>query len=176
MINVKHWLAIALLFSLSACSIWETNEKQVHSPPFAVSDMEKPPIKIDQHIIERIHWEVSPVFPSGNDQMRGVPNKVGFIDAPFKANQDNKYMWHFWGDSIPEGKLTIVAVKKGSHKLAPALTVDGKSVWTTGVPGGPNNGADAHIPSNIKLREPGTWALLVFLGNTYWDYVVIDVH
>ncbi|ATO36311.1 DUF4871 domain-containing protein [Geobacillus thermodenitrificans] len=173
---LKPLLVMVILFSLSACSIWEKNERQVHSPPSTVSDIEKLPIKIDQNIIERINWEVSPVFQSGNCLMRGVPNKVGFIDAPFTANQGNKYMWHFWGDSIPEGKLTIVAVKKGSNDVAPALTVDGKSVWTTSVPGSPNNGADAHIPSNMKLRESGTWALLIYLGNTYWDYVVIDVH
>lgn len=177
---IKHLLVIVILFSLSACSIKDEEKKQAQNPESTtsvkdMSDIEKVPVKINQKIINNINWEVSPVFQSGNYKMRGVPNKVGFIDAPFIANKDSKYMWHFWGDSIPEGELTIVAVKKGSNDIAPALTLDGKNVWTTRVPGGPNNGADAHIPSNMRLREPGKWALLVYLGKTYWDYVVIDV-
>ncbi|WP_239691248.1 DUF4871 domain-containing protein, partial [Geobacillus proteiniphilus] len=88
---MKHLLVIVILFSLSACSIWEKNKE--------MSDIEKIPVKIDQKVISHINWEVSPVFQSGNYKMRGVPNKVGFIDEPFIANKDSKYMWHFWGDS-----------------------------------------------------------------------------
>ncbi|WAA12791.1 DUF4871 domain-containing protein [Fervidibacillus halotolerans] len=179
----KYLFVIVILFALSACSILEKDgEKiQAQNPESTtagkgMSNLEKVPVKIDQKIINNINWEVSPIFQSGNFKMRGVPNKVGFIDVPFIANKGNKYMWHFWGDSIPEGELTIVAVKKGSNDIAPALKRNGKNVWTTGVPaGGPHNGADAHIPSSMTLREPGKWALLVHLGKTYWDYIVIDV-
>ncbi|WP_244943825.1 DUF4871 domain-containing protein [Siminovitchia fortis] len=61
----------------------------------------------------------------------------------------------------------MVAVKKGKNKVSPALVVNGEKVWTTSFLGGPNNGADAHLPSNMQLDESGIWALLVYLGDKY---------
>jgi Domain of unknown function (DUF4871) len=169
-------LGAVIVFALTSCSEeakQPTRGTESHAEE--TSGAEKPPVRVDEKVIRNIDWQVSPVFSAGGYQMRGVPNKVAFIDAPFFANQNGKYMWHFWGDSIPEGKVTIVAVKEGSGAITPALTLDGKSVWTTGGLGGPNNGADAHLPSNMMLGERGKWALLVYIGNTFWDYVVVEV-
>ncbi|OQP01014.1 DUF4871 domain-containing protein [Geobacillus sp. 44B] len=169
-------LAAVIVFALASCSEEarrQTRDTESHTEETSVA--ETSPVHVDKKVIRNIDWRVSPVFSSGDYQMRGVPNKVAFIDAPFVANQNGKYMWHFWGDSIPEGKLTIVAVQEGSGAITPALTLDGKSVWTTGELGGPNNGADAHLPSNMMLGERGKWALLVYIGDTFWDYVVVEV-
>lgn len=176
---IHYFIIAAILFSLSACSKEENEQIQGYESKKeeekGISRWKEAPVKVKETIINNIDWKVSPVFRSGGYRMRGVPNKVGFIDAPFIANKIDKYMWHFWGESIPKGELTIVAVKEGSKDIAPALMQDGISVWTTNVPGGPNNGADAHLPSNIRLSEPGKWALLVYLGDAFLDYVVIEV-
>jgi hypothetical protein len=169
-------LVAVIVLALASCSE-ETRQQTRGTESHAeeTSGAETPPVHVDEKVIRNIDWQVSPVFSSGSYQMRGVPNKVAFIDESFVANQNSKYMWHFWGESIPEGKLTVVAVKEDSGAITPALTLDGKSVWTTGDLGGPNNGADAHLPSNMMLGERGKWALLVYIGDTFWDYVVVEV-
>lgn len=152
----------------------ETEETITHS----VSVEKEPPVSVDKEIIQNIDWEVSDPFKSSSYIMRGIPEKVGFIDEPFKKNSAQKYMWHFWGD-IPDGKLTVVAIKKGRNDIFPALIVssfeDEQYVWTYESPAGPNNGADAHLPSNMKLNEKGKWALLVYIGDTYFDTIVVEV-
>ena len=132
------------------------------------------PISIEEQIIQNINWEVSETFQADNYTMRGTPTKVAFIDAPFVQSEGQKYMWHFWGD-IPDGKLTVVGIKKDSKEFVPVLTRDEQYVWSYGHPAGPNNGADAHLPSTMELPERGKWALLVYLGDNYIDHIVVDV-
>ncbi|OIK14279.1 DUF4871 domain-containing protein [Bacillus sp. MUM 13] len=138
------------------------------------NDEMTPPIEVDEKIIQEIDWEVSETFEAGNYTMRGIPNKVGFIDAPLIENKGNKYMWHFWGE-LPDGELTLIGIKKDSEKLVPVLTQENQHVWTYSSPAGPNNGADAHLPSNMRLPESGKWALLIYLGDKYFDNIIVNV-
>ncbi|WP_221563386.1 DUF4871 domain-containing protein [Alkalihalobacillus sp. TS-13] len=134
-------------------------------------------VDVSDEMIEEINWEVSPEFQAGTYMMRGIENKVGFIDAGFVANQGNKYMWHFWGDHL-EGKLSVVAVNENDpHTLVPALSngEDTYFMWSATELAGPNNRADAHLPSNMELTGSGKWALLVFLGGNYIDHIVVEV-
>ncbi|WP_347553235.1 DUF4871 domain-containing protein (plasmid) [Pseudalkalibacillus hwajinpoensis] len=129
--------------------------------------------------MQNIDWEVSETFNSGSYVMRGLPEKIGLIDAPFKKSIVKKYMWHFWGD-IPDGELTVLAIREGSNEIVPALIVpspeEERFVWTYDSPGGPNNGADASLPSNMQLDKKGKWALLVYLGEKYFDNIVVEVN
>ncbi|KGX89446.1 DUF4871 domain-containing protein [Pontibacillus marinus] len=135
---------------------------------------EKLPVEVRDTTIENIDWELSETFEAGTYTVRGVPNKLGFIDAPFVENKPQKYMWHFWGD-VPKGDLTVVGIKKGSQGITPVLMMGKDYVWSYNAPGGPNNGADAHAPSTMKLTEEGSWALLVYLGDEYFGQVIVEV-
>ncbi|WP_261132123.1 DUF4871 domain-containing protein [Bacillus sp. Marseille-Q3570] len=134
-------------------------------------------VDVTEEMIEEINWEVTPDFKTGNYMLRGIEKKVGFIDTGFIANQGNKYMWHFWGDQL-EGNLSVVAVNENEpYTLVPALSngEDTSFMWSTSELAGPNNRADAHLPSNMELTETGKWALLVFLGDNYIDHIVVEV-
>jgi hypothetical protein len=49
-------------------------------------------------------------------------------------------------------------------------------VWEYDVsPGGPNNGADAHIPSNLSLPTSGLWKLDAYLGGKLKGSIIVDV-
>ena len=177
----KYIFMSLMLIMLFGCN--DTNEKEESinnsvSVNSSKTEEKEPPVNVDKKVIQNIDWEVSGTFNSGSYVMRGIPEKVGFIDAPFIKNSGQKYMWHFWGD-IPDGELTVLAIKKGSNEIVPALIVpsieDERYVWTYNSPAGPNNGADAHLPSNLKLNEKGKWALLVYLGDKYFDNIVVEV-
>ncbi|MFK7692598.1 DUF4871 domain-containing protein [Paenibacillus sp. HJGM_3] len=118
--------------------------------------------------VQEPSWEVSPEFRSGTYLMRGVANKVGFIDPGFLAGKTNKYMWHFWGP--PEelnGKFVVKAVKQGDDQMIDVFSADALA--------GENNGADRHFPSSMSLPEPGLWRLLPFVNGRLIESIVVDV-
>jgi Domain of unknown function (DUF4871) len=135
----------------------------------------EPPVKIDEQLLSKTSWETSSTFESSGFKMLGKPQKVGIIYEPFESGKTKKYMWHFWGNNIPSGKLTVLGLKEGTKTVKPVLELDGYLVWASRELGGANNGADAHIPSNLKVNGPGKWKLFIFIGETYIDYIVIDV-
>ena len=81
----------------------------------------------------------------------------------------------FWGNNIPSGKLTVLGVKEGTKKAKPVLELDGQLVWASRELGGSNNGADAHIPSNMHIDHSGKWNLFIFIGEKYIDNIVVNV-
>lgn len=168
------WMIVSLMvFALFGCINPEKNTQQATKTSTAtVSD--NPPIEVDDKRTDEIDWNISETFESGSYTMRGIPNNVGFIEAPFIEESTKKYMWHFWGD-IPDGELTVVALKEGEMNPTPVLVHGSDHVWTYDAPGGPNNGADAHLPSNMMLPQSGKWALLVYLGEEYVDTIVVEV-
>ncbi|MCA1054148.1 DUF4871 domain-containing protein [Rossellomorea aquimaris] len=124
-------------------------------------------------MIQTIDWQVSETFKTSHYTMRGIRNKVAFIDAPFTDGREQKYMWHFWG-VVPEGEFTVIGVKEGSDELSPVLTRGSQSVWTYHSPGGQH--ADEHLPSTMSVRESGKWALLIYIGEEYFDQIIVEVN
>jgi hypothetical protein len=113
-------------------------------------------------------WEVSPFFHVGIYQMIGQEGKLGFIYAPFKPNKEQKYMWHFWGNEKElQGKFEVVAISKETGEEAIVFQADTLS--------GPNNGADAHKPSMMKLPTVGMWKLDAYIGGNLFGTVIVEV-
>ncbi|TMV50848.1 DUF4871 domain-containing protein [Paenibacillus mesophilus] len=113
-------------------------------------------------------WEVSPTFKSGAYDLRGVKDRLGFIDPGFIAGKPNKYMWHFWGRAEElNGELKIDAVRRGSNRV--------ESVFEAARLGAALNGADAAIPTSMTLPDPGMWRLMAFVDGKLLGSVVVDV-
>ncbi|WLR42272.1 DUF4871 domain-containing protein [Bacillus carboniphilus] len=119
-------------------------------------------------------WEESSIFESENYRMIGVEDKLGFIYDDSKATrfysgEANKYMWHFWGDSEKlKGNLKVIATHNDSKE---EMTV------IENLPiGGPNNGADAHIPSMMSLPKKGMWKLDAYVDDQLHGSVFIKVY
>ncbi|WP_052947771.1 DUF4871 domain-containing protein [Aneurinibacillus tyrosinisolvens] len=134
-------------------------------------------------------WKVSPAFmvkdpkrPNSPIEMFGKEGKIGIIGPQLYANNGQKWMWHFWGDknTLNSGKLKVEATNKHTDEKVPALIMDGGTanehkVWEYAGVGGSNNGADAHMPSNISLPKPGLWRLDVYIGDRLFGNIVIEV-
>ncbi|WP_442603733.1 DUF4871 domain-containing protein [Paenibacillus sp. KN14-4R] len=116
-------------------------------------------------------WVESPIFESGNFQMRGIENRVGFIGPnDVISGQGNKYMWHFWGSSNDlKGEFEVIAVRQGSNEM--------KSIFKSELPVNSGiNGAQASLPSSLTLPEPGMWRLMVYINNVLFDSIVVKAN
>ena len=120
---------------------------------------------------ETIDWDRKAV-KFGESGMIGNENKSGVIGADMPSLNGQKWMWHLWGiENATDTELTVVGYHKESgtvHKLL----IDG---WSLKL-GGENNGADAHIPSSVRIPEPGEWAILLYTNEELFDTVVYDIY
>ncbi|GAA0470503.1 hypothetical protein GCM10008935_28020 [Alkalibacillus silvisoli] len=115
--------------------------------------------------------ETSPTFSSHGQTMIGQENKIGFIygeDIPLIAGEEQKYMWHLWGEPEElEGKFEVIGTNEETGKRV--------NVFETEKLGGPNNGADAHAPSSFSLPSSGIWELEAHVGNERFETLVVEV-
>lgn len=123
--------------------------------------------------------QVSPLFKSGSYNLQGVEGKIGIL-APggFVANKPNKYMWHFWGtkEELAQTPFKVEAIDLNTGEKHQVLLVGSGTVWEYNYGlGGPNNGADAHLPSSMKLPHSGKWQLDAYLGGNLFGSIVINV-
>jgi hypothetical protein len=120
--------------------------------------------------LETINWERKAV-EFGDRGIIGNENKSGVIGAGMPSLNGQKWMWHLWGiENARNTKLTVVGFHKESETVHQIL-IDG---WTTGL-GGANNGADAHIPSSVKIPESGEWAILLYTDGKLFDILVYEI-
>jgi hypothetical protein len=119
-------------------------------------------------------WQESPLFKSGDFTMIGQEGRLGFIYSDrevdrFYPNQTQKYMWHFWGDDQEfDGELKVMATHENGGE--PITVLEDLPL------GGPNNGADRHVPSNMSLPKSGMWKLDAYIGDKLFGSVYVKVH
>ncbi|WP_226579785.1 DUF4871 domain-containing protein [Halobacillus litoralis] len=107
-------------------------------------------------------------FESGSYTMLGQKGKIGFIKASFSAQEEQKYMWHFWGDDEElKGSFRVEGKQEETGRTITVVEADGL--------GGPNNGADAHIPSIMSLPDSGKWHLDAYVGDQLFGTITINV-
>lgn len=118
-------------------------------------------------------WKESSVFKSNGYPMIGEEERVGFIYndsevTKFYPHQEKKYMWHFWGDDQEfNGDFKVIGTHESSNEKLTVL--EGYSL------GGPNNGADRHVPTNFSLPKSGMWKLDAYIGDKLFGSVFIKV-
>ncbi|MEH6945279.1 DUF4871 domain-containing protein [Bacillus sp. JJ722] len=101
----------------------------------------------------------------------GDNGKFGFGEyGPFIAGEEQKYMWHFWGDDkVLTKSFKVIAVSRETdEKITIFQESDSSSL-------NPNIGADHHIPSSMELTSPGLWRLEAYFGNELFGNIVVNV-
>ena len=107
-----------------------------------------------------------------NHNIIGNQNKSGIIGAEMPRLNGQKWMWHLWGINNPTNtKLTVVGYHKDTETVHQILTTG----WTIEL-GGENNGADAHIPSSVKVPEQGEWAFLLYTNEELFDIIILEIN
>ncbi len=143
---------------------------------------------------ERI--SVSPTFKlpvtfgdgtEGEYVLIGKEGRLGFLIGSGKKGESevqpivhgkaNKYMWHFWGEKEEfEGPLKIIGIDEEGEEHKILKDSNGK-IWaySTHIGVSPNNGADTHIPSLMEFPSAGIWELHVYIGETLFDEIAVNV-
>ena len=125
---------------------------------------------VQESDFETIDWERKAV-EFGDIGIIGNENKSGVIGADMPSLNGQKWMWHLWGiENTKNTKLTIVGFHKESQTVHQILIDD----WTTELSSA-NNGADAHIPSSVKIPESGEWAILLYTDEKLFDILVYEI-
>lgn len=115
-----------------------------------------------------IDWERKAVRFGDRNRINGNENKSGVIGADMPSLDIQKWMWHLWG--VERANLTIV----GFHRETSTIHKILKGGWS-GNASGANNGADAHMPSLVKIPIPGEWAILLYTDEKLFDILVYEV-
>ncbi|MGW9125576.1 signal peptidase I [Paenibacillus chitinolyticus] len=118
-------------------------------------------------------------FASGNLWFTGIPGKLGILNGPILTSTPNKIVWHFWGAREEfEGKnLRIEGIHTSDGVKKPVLLQeDGSVIWEYewGPSYGLLNGADASLPSLIKLDESEQWRLDFYLGGKFFASMFVN--
>lgn len=154
-------LFLTVILLLIGCA----NNEKVVALPDALPDF------VQESDFTSIDWDKKAV-EFGDRGIIGNANKSGVIGADMPSLNIQKWMWHLWGvEEVRDTELTIVGYHKDSKTIHPIL-VDG---WHIGL-SGPVNGADAHIPSNVKIPKPGEWAILLYTNGSYFDTLIYDIN
>jgi hypothetical protein len=173
---MKYFILPILALMLVACS--EDSGSNISKNVTTQSENQKNdvPSFFNLSVIKNVDWKESEVFTYEGVELRGIPGKIGILSTPWHAGVDNKYMWHFFGDNIPSGELTVVAVQEGTNKVSKALTVDGSYTWVSPygiVPKAFNGHTD--IPASMMLPDKGKWVLNAYIGEELFGQIVVDV-
>jgi hypothetical protein len=160
---LKKTSMLFLLFFLflMGCSPKETVENKIFLP-------EDIPDFVQESHFTKIDWNRKAV-KFGNKGIIGNENKSGVIGADMPSLNGQKWMWHLWG--VESVVLTVVGFHKESNTVH-KIFIDG---WTKPT-AGPNNGADAHIPSSVKIPKPGEWAILLYTDGKLFDILVFEIN
>ena len=158
------FILFSMLFVIAACTSNETVKTEIVLP-------EGVPEFVQKGDFEQIDWDKKAV-EFGDRDIIGNENKSGVIGVDMPSLNNQKWMWHLWGIENPEKiKLTVVGFHKQTGTVHQIL-IDG---WTK-VLGGPNNGANAHIPSTVKIPESGEWAILLYTDDKLFDTLIYEIN
>ncbi|WP_243549379.1 DUF4871 domain-containing protein [Priestia megaterium] len=166
---------LVLIVVLSSCSSKKDTSASEVVAPTNLEDA-KAPSFVKQDDFNNINWDdKNSTFKSENISMFGHKNKLGIIGSSLETDRTLKWFWNFWG--VKNGKLTVVAYHKETTTISSMLmnSNTNKAQWSQTEIGGPTNGADATLPTTVKLSKPGKWALLVYLDDQLFDTIVIKV-
>ena len=159
------FIFLSIIFLVVGCSKNETVESKLILP-------EDIPEFVEVSDFEKIDWDKKAVKFGDNNNIIGNENKSGVIGADAPSLSDQKWMWHLWGIENPEAtKLTVV----GFHRETGTVHQIPTTGWTINL-GGENNGADAHVPSSVKIPKEGEWAILLYTDEKLFDELVYEIN
>ncbi|MFC0274731.1 hypothetical protein ACFFIX_25745 [Metabacillus herbersteinensis] len=155
------FIFLSMLFLVVGCSTNEAVESKLTLP-------EDTPDFVQESDFRNINWE-SKAVEFGDKGIIGNENKSGVIGADMPSLNTQKWMWHLWG--VKNVELTVVGFHRETGTIHQIL-IDG---WTKDAHT-PNNGADAHTPSSVKIPKPGEWAILLYTDGKLFDKLVYKIN
>lgn len=120
-------------------------------------------------------WSVSPAFKAGARTLYGNEGKFGILrengegNNLFNVGLGRLYGLYFWGN--PEqlkGKYKLVGIHKETNEKVQLYEWD--------IQKGQNPAqSDAFSGGKFGLNQPGLWRLDVYIGDKFFDSIVVEV-
>lgn len=156
---------LSIVLGVVGCSKDKTAESEWILP-------EDTPEFVEVSDLEKIDWDKKAVKFGDNNNIIGNEYKSGVIGADMPSLSDQKWMWHLWGIENPVAtQLTVVGLHRETGTVHQILTTG----WTIDL-AGENNGADAHVPSSVKIPKAGEWAILLYTDEKLFDELVYEIN
>ncbi|PLR77938.1 hypothetical protein CU633_07880 [Bacillus sp. V3-13] len=132
----------------------------------------------EQEATEIQDYELTPTFTVENNTLRGIRDKIGFLNLDFKANEITNVLWHFWGTAdILTGTFRVEGTHIETNEKMQVLlngsrlkTWELPEVYTQG-----ELGADKTKPTFVQFDKPGKWKLDVIIGERKFAELIIEV-
>ncbi|WP_313731997.1 hypothetical protein [Cohnella nanjingensis] len=128
------------------------------------------PSFVHEQDFETIDWEKKAVR-LGDSNLIGNENRSAVIGADRPSLDGQKWMWHLWGAGQGT-ELTVAGFHKASRTVHPILV--STDDWTIKL-GGPHNGADAHLPSTVRIPTAGEWAINLYADDKLFDTLIYEI-
>ena len=170
-------IGTVLLFSciITGCTAMQQDSK---APIKEITETSKPqnnvPTFFHLSVLKDVNWQESPSFVEGKIPLKGIEGKIAIADSTFIAGERNKQMWFFLDPQIPPGKLSIIALKRGSTAPTPVLFQDETSEQTWTAPT-PILSSTKELPLLMSLPSSGLWVLNIYIDEKYYEQIVIQV-
>jgi hypothetical protein len=166
----KLWIYVVLSIALSGCSLLQ-DDRTTYTPTII-------PAFYEESSNENIVWKEGPTFPYDGAELIGTKGTIGVTANPWKAGVVDEYTWHFFGERIPTGPFTVVAVKQGTSEPHKAIFLGDDTtapVWSTN-PVIMDSAKDyAELPVSMMLPSTGMWVLHAYVGEVLSGQIVVNV-
>ncbi|PLR77941.1 hypothetical protein CU633_07905 [Bacillus sp. V3-13] len=132
----------------------------------------------EQKVAEIQNYELTPTFSVENNTLRGIPDKIGFLNLDFKANELHKVLWHLWGSpDVITGTFRVEGTHIETNEKTKVL-LNGSRLKTWELADGYSQGelgANKTKPSYVQFDKPGNWKLEVVINERKFAELIIEV-
>jgi Domain of unknown function (DUF4871) len=174
-VKKKVWIFIILCIALTGCnpiSELMRDDQMTFTPNFV-------PAFFQEADVENIVWKESSTFHYDGNDLRGTKGKGGVVATEWEAEVITEYTWHFFGERIPTGPFSVVAVKKGTTEPIQAIVLENgtKQAWSTEPIIMDNVDQAEHGQQTVSMMLPseGMWVLNAYIGEILSEQIVINV-
>ncbi|MFP7332966.1 DUF4871 domain-containing protein [Shouchella clausii] len=113
--------------------------------------------------------EVSPSFDNEFGEMFGVEEKIGIIGGQVTAGEDQKWMWHFWGEEVQYKEFSAVAINIETNEEIDPIKIDYEMLIPT------EDGLISHSPSQVMFPSEGIWKVKAYVDDEFFEEFVVEV-
>ncbi|WP_185970911.1 hypothetical protein [Alkalicoccobacillus porphyridii] len=113
--------------------------------------------------------EISPSFTHENGEMFGNDQKLAIIGGDVAAGEEQKWMWHFWGDDLSGKEWEARAVhSETEEEVEPLVQFQ--------TPLAPIDGdIEAHAVSSVMFPTEGIWKVQAYIEGEFFDEIIVEV-
>lgn len=116
-------------------------------------------------------WEDnSQTFSHEFGEMFGKKGSIGIVGSKTMINNNQKWMWHFWGtEEISYKEWDVKAFKEGDEKAINPIVSKDEILYPRG------EEINGHARTKMYFPSPGLWKLKVYIDGEFFDEIIVNI-